>query len=236
MYNMNQYRFSNSNKSHNTKLKKTAFQLGIVLIILIVLMLFKYTKNQTGTNINEKIRDVFYEDFTEEAQEVFNNAYPLINNYVNKPTDGEIAQGETNKDFTFEYLPVNGQITSEYGTRIHPVTNKEETHTGIDIAVPEGTEVKAIYDGVVEEVKDDETLGIVAVVNHNNGFKTVYGHLSELKVSKGDKLIKGSVIALTGNTGISTGPHLHFEVLFNEESVDPASLLSTIVNWGSYEF
>lgn len=225
MYNTNQYRFHNVNKSNSTRLKKTAFQLGVVLILLLVLMLIKYTNNEIGTNINEKIKAVFYADFTQKVQNVFNNTFPKINNYINNSKEAGETQGEKNQDFALESLPVNGQITSAFGTRIHPITNKSETHTGVDIAVPEGSEVKAVYDGMVEEVKDDDELGIVVIINHENGFKTIYGHLSELKVNKGDKVIKGSTIALSGSTGVSTGPHLHFEVLMNNESIDPASLL-----------
>lgn len=230
MHNMNQYRYSNSKKSNSSRLMRTSIQLGIVLVILLILMLFKYTKNSIGTSINEKAREVFYTDYTEKAQGVFNNAYPLINNYVNKSTKNGDTLIDANEDFVIESLPVSGEITSTFGTRTHPITNKSETHTGVDIAVPEGTEVRAIYDGVVEETKEDKTLGIVITINHENGFKTKYGHLSEVKVNKGDTIKKDSVIALTGSTGLSTGPHLHFEVLFNDESVDPSSLLKTMSN------
>lgn len=226
MYSMNQYRYHNANNSNGTRMKKTAFQLGTVLILMLVLMLIKYTKNEIGINLNEKVRSVFYTDYTEKAQSVFNSTFPEINKYMNKsPEVDETQEKEKNEDFVFESYPVNGEITSTYGTRIHPVTNKSETHTGVDIAVAEGTEVKAVYEGTVEEVKDDDELGIVVVINHANGFKTIYGHLSELKVNKGDKVTRDSVIALSGSTGLSTGPHLHFEVLFNDESVDPTSLL-----------
>jgi murein DD-endopeptidase MepM/ murein hydrolase activator NlpD len=227
---MNQYRYNNVNKSNNTKLKKTAYQLGVVLIMLLVLMLIKYTKTQVGTNINERIKGVFYEDYTEKTQSVFNNLSPVINNFINKTESPGDAAEETNGDFVIAALPVNGEITSEFGTRIHPITNKEETHTGVDIAVAEGTEVKAVSDGIVEEVKDDETLGIVIVINHENEFKTTYGHLSEIKVSKGDRITGNSIIGLSGSTGVSTGPHLHFEVMFNDEFLDPTSLLKTITN------
>lgn len=230
MYNMNQYRYGNSKKSKTSKLMKTSIQLGVVLVMLLILMLFKYTKNEVGTSLNEKARSVFYTDYTEEAQSAFNTAVPFINNYVNKTANNEDASEEANGDFVIESLPVNGEITSAFGTRVHPVTNESETHTGVDIAVAEGTEVKAIYDGTVEEALEDEILGIVVIINHENGFKTKYGHLSEVKVKKGDKITKDSVIALTGSTGVSTGPHLHFEVLFNDESVDPESLLKTISN------
>lgn len=236
MYNMNQYRYHNISKNNGSKLKKTSYQLGVVLILLLVLMLFKYTKNETGAILNEKIRGVFYTDFTEKAQSVFNSTFPALNNLLKKPVEVDNSLENGNEDFVLESLPVNGEITSAFGTRIHPVTNKSETHTGVDIAVAEGTEVKAVYDGTVEEVKDDDELGIVVVISHDNGFKTIYGHLSELKVDKGDKVARDSIIALSGSTGISTGPHLHFEVLFNDESIDPATLLRTITDWGMYEF
>lgn len=230
MNSMNQYRYNNVNKSNNTKLKRTAYQLGVVLIMLLVLMLIKYTKNQIGTSINEKIKVVFYEDYTEKTQSVFSNLSPVINNFINKTESPGDALEEANDDFEIAALPVNGEITSEFGTRIHPITKKEETHTGVDIAVAEGTEVKAAYDGIVEEIKDDEILGIVIVINHENGFKTSYGHLSEIKVSKGDRITGNSIIGLSGSTGISTGPHLHFAVMFNDEFIDPTSIVKTITN------
>lgn len=230
MYNMNHYRYGNSKKTRATRLMKTSIQLGVVLVVLLVLMLFKYTKNETGMRLNEKVRGVFYTDYTDEAQSVFSNAAPLLNNYINKEGKGEEVTDDDNDDFIIESLPVNGEITSAFGTRIHPVTNKSETHSGVDIAAAEGTEVKAIYDGVVEDTTEDEILGIVVTINHENGFKTKYGHLSEVKVAKGDIVKKDSVFALTGSTGLSTGPHLHFEVLFNNESVDPANLIKAISN------
>lgn len=228
MYNMNQYRYANSKKNRASKLMKTSIQLGVVLVVLLVLMLFKYTKNETGKSLNEKVRGVFYTDYTDEAQSVFANAAPLLNNYINKEGKGGEAATDENEDFLIQSLPVNGEITSAFGNRIHPITNKSETHNGVDIAAAEGTEVRAIYDGIVEDTSEDEILGIVVTINHENGFKTKYGHLSEVKVKKGDIVKKDSVFALTGSTGLSTGPHLHFEVLFNDESVDPANLMKTI--------
>lgn len=226
MYNINQYRTKSRNKTDESRLRKITFQLGIVLIIMLVLILVKYTKNQIGTTVNEKIRGVFYTDYTENTKSVFKTAYPYINTYFKQPEEKEV----TTEAFLMDYLPVSGQITSEFGERTHPITNKEESHTGIDIAVPEGTEVKAVFDGTVEKVEDNEILGIVIVINHENGFKSTYGHLSEVKVSEGDKVSKGTAIALTGGTGLSTGPHLHFELMLDNEPVNPEEYLKSISN------
>jgi murein DD-endopeptidase MepM/ murein hydrolase activator NlpD len=201
-----------------------SIQLGIVLVIMLVLILIKYTKNQVGTVVNEKIRGVFYADYTESTKSVFVNALPDLNTVLDKSEEDPAAD----EVFSMNYLPVSGQITSQFGERTHPVTNKVETHTGIDIAVPEGTEVKAVFDGVVEKVEDNEILGIVIVINHDNGFKSTYGHLSEIKISEGEKVAKGTVIALTGGTGLSTGPHLHFELMMDNEPVDPEEYLTVI--------
>jgi murein DD-endopeptidase MepM/ murein hydrolase activator NlpD len=228
MYNINQYRTKSRNKTDGFHLRKVSFQLGIVLIMMLILILVKYTKNQIGTVVSEKIRGVFYTDYTENTKSVIKNAYPYINNYFNQSEEKDAtAEAET---FSMDYLPVSGQVTSQFGERTHPITNKEENHTGIDIAVPEGTEVKAVFDGTVEKVEDDEILGIVIVINHGNGFKSTYGHLSEVKVSEGDKVTKGNVIALTGGTGLSTGPHLHFELMLDNEPVNPEEYLKSISN------
>jgi murein DD-endopeptidase MepM/ murein hydrolase activator NlpD len=122
-------------------------------------------------------------------------------------------------------LPVEGSITSEFGARTHPTTGKEETHTGVDINAKEGTEVKAVFDGIVEDSSEDKSLGLMLVINHGNGYKTRYGHLSKINVEKGKSIKKGDIIALTGNTGVSTGPHLHFEVEVNGKNVNPLEFI-----------
>ena len=79
----------------------------------------------------------------------------------------------------------------------------------------------------METVEDSKSMGKMLVINHNDGFKSVYGHLSEIKISKGETITKGSVIALTGNTGESTGPHLHFEIHKNDKAVNPMGYLNS---------
>lgn len=106
--------------------------------------------------------------------------------------------------------PVIAKISSGFGYRTDPKTGKKgEFHNGIDLAVPTGTPVKAPMDGVVSLVNSGGDGGNQIIIRHSNGYYTGYAHLSRLLVKKGDRIKQGDVIALSGNTGKSTGPHLH---------------------------
>jgi murein DD-endopeptidase MepM/ murein hydrolase activator NlpD len=101
----------------------------------------------------------------------------------------------------------------------------EEPHPGIDLAVPEGSEVRASGGGTVEATGNDSAYGLYVLLRHPAGYETMYGHLSRVLVSQGDSVKAGQPIALSGNTGRSTAPHLHFEVRHNGRSIDPLSLV-----------
>lgn len=119
--------------------------------------------------------------------------------------------------------PVKGGITtSGFGDTI----SRTASHNGHDWAVNTGTKVRAAAEGVVELAYFSESYGYNILINHNNGFKTRYAHLSEVKVSKGEKVEQSQVIALSGSTGFSTGPHLHFEVVKNGKRVNPIEYVS----------
>ncbi|MBC7222518.1 M23 family metallopeptidase [Candidatus Bipolaricaulota bacterium] len=121
--------------------------------------------------------------------------------------------------------PVRGTISSSFGPRIHPIYGVPSFHTGIDIAVPEGTPVRAAAGGTVTFSGWQEGFGLLVVIDHENGYETYYGHLSRLLVAPGQSVSAGEIIALSGNTGLSTGPHLHFEVRYLGTPVDPRPLL-----------
>ncbi|MCS7216660.1 MAG: M23 family metallopeptidase [Candidatus Bipolaricaulota bacterium] len=122
--------------------------------------------------------------------------------------------------------PVRGPISSGFGPRIHPVYNVPSFHTGIDLAVPEGTAVRAAAPGRVAFAGwHDSGFGLLVVLDHENGYETYYAHLGRVLVSPGQYVQAGDVIALSGNTGLSTGPHLHFEVRYLGTPVDPRPLL-----------
>jgi len=121
--------------------------------------------------------------------------------------------------------PVQGRITSEYGTRIHPVFKTKLKHSGLDIAAPTGTPIAAASTGEVLYAGTMRGYGNVVILDHGGDLTTVYGHMSKIACSENQKVTKGSIIGYVGSTGISTGPHLHFEVRVNGNTVDPMSYL-----------
>lgn len=118
-------------------------------------------------------------------------------------------------------LPVSGKISSKYGLRHDPINGRLRQHNGIDIAVPEGTPVIPAAPGKVVSSGLSGGYGNCVVVEHENGLTSIYGHNSVNLVKAGDVVDKSTVIALSGSTGKSTGPHLHFEVRKSGVPVDP---------------
>ena len=120
-------------------------------------------------------------------------------------------------------VPGSHRVTSQYGNRIHPVYKTKKFHTGIDIGAGYGLDIVASADGVVTLATTNGGYGKCIVINHGSGLTTLYGHCSTLLVSYGDKVKKGQVIGKVGSTGVSTGPHLHYEVRVNGSYKNPLS-------------
>jgi len=118
--------------------------------------------------------------------------------------------------------PARGWLTSAYGKRRDPFTGRLQSHNGLDIANRVGTAVVAPSNGMVTKVTMNAYLGKVLEIRHGYGIKTLYGHLSEVYVKVGQKVKRGDRIAAMGNTGRSTGPHVHYEVTVNGASVSPS--------------
>lgn len=117
--------------------------------------------------------------------------------------------------------PARGWVTSTFGGRISPFTGSPQHHSGMDIANRVGTQVVASADGLVVDAGRDTSLGKKIVISHGYGMKTTYGHLSETYVRVGQKIKRGAKIGAMGNTGRSTGPHLHYAVSVNGINVNP---------------
>jgi len=120
--------------------------------------------------------------------------------------------------FDFNWLQ---NVSSYYGYRVHPVTGIKDCHTGLDIATPTGTRILAGGKGVVLEAKTHDSYGLTMLVDYGNGINVRYAHCSALLASTGQEVNTKEVIALSGNTGTSTGPHLHMEVMKNGAYMNP---------------
>ena len=122
--------------------------------------------------------------------------------------------------------PLQGKINSGYGYRKDPFNRKKAFHAGIDIDANYGQAVVATADGVVTKAAWKNHYGRTVVIKHEDGYKTLYGHLSKITVKEGDKVKVGDVIGKAGSTGRSTGVHLHYEVVKNGKRVNPKNFLS----------
>ena len=117
--------------------------------------------------------------------------------------------------------PVRGMITAGYGYRLSPFTGQREMHEGLDIAAPLGSPIAATADGVVSFVGPLGSFGNVVFINHGHGLTTFYAHTSTSRVKEGQQVKRGQVVAFVGNTGRTTGPHVHYEVQVNGATVNP---------------
>jgi len=138
-----------------------------------------------------------------------------------KPSSGSKPSSVGAKSSKGFIRPVSGRITSKFGMRFHPVLKYSRLHTGVDFGVPTGTPVYAVQSGTVVMAGWKGGYGYTVVINHGNGIATLYAHNSRIPVRAGQHVKQGQPIAYSGSTGLSTGPHLHFEVRVNGTPVDP---------------
>ncbi len=154
----------------------------------------------------------------ESKMEALEKSYSTLDNELqvvgSKRNNIPSIQPVTNHELTL--------LTAAYGTLMHPFYRTLQSHQGVDYAVPEGTRIFATADGIVKEVKGkNSTSGITVVIDHRNGYTTSYSHLQSVKVRRGQRVQRGDIIALSGNSGLSLAPHLHYEVRYNGMRVDP---------------
>ena len=116
-------------------------------------------------------------------------------------------------------MPLNGPITSPYGDTV----DRSSPHIGVDIGVNVGTPIRCTGSGTVIVAKYSNSYGYMVEIDHGNGYQTIYAHNSENTVAEGDYVTQGDIVALSGNTGDSTGPHLHYEMSYKGEIIDPLS-------------
>ena len=172
--------------------------------------------NEVNTDINESIMNT---DNVEEKkiENITENSISSIN---------EMELDINNLKAAYEFCsPLNGIVSSKFGARESKYQNVKGYHTGIDIVAQEGTSIVAAMEGIVELVSSEGDYGKHIKIRCNNVY-TLYAHCSKIFVKEGQIVAKGQKIANVGNTGNSTGPHLHFEIRVDERFVDPAKIVS----------
>ncbi len=147
----------------------------------------------------------------------------------------EISKKLKQNEKLFECLPAikpcTGEIGNEFGMRMHPILKIRRMHEGVDIITNIGTPVHASGDGKIDFVGRKGGYGLCIEIDHGFGYKTVYGHLSRIEVKEGQKVKRGVEIAKSGTSGLSTGPHLHYEVEHNGVKLDPEDFFFDDVNF-----
>ena len=143
-----------------------------------------------------------------EQQAVSSLTYIMYSNQ-NLPENASMEQALLNFDYC---VPVSGTLSSDFGYREHPVEGEERFHYGVDLAADTGTDIVCFADGTVTAVGESSSYGKYCMVSHSGGFSTLYAHCSRITVTSGASVRKGQKIAEVGETGIATGPHLHFEL------------------------
>lgn len=149
--------------------------------------------------------------------EVSNLAYLLYSD-ENLPENVSLAQ----EILGFEYCtPVSGTVSSSFGYREHPTEGEERFHYGVDLAADSGTAITCFADGTVTVVGESSSYGKYCIVAHENGYETLYAHCSKITAASGAQVLRGEKIAEVGATGMTTGAHLHFELLRDGTYLNP---------------
>lgn len=182
---------------------------------------------------NNKLAEDFYlktDEFDkslDKLSQTYDKIYEASQKLGDKTNYIPAIQPVINKELTL--------MTASFGVRIHPFYKNLSQHNGVDFTVPEGSRVFATADGTVTEAgQRTSSSGISITINHGNGYETRYNHLSEAVASRGQRIKRGDIIALTGNSGLSLAPHLHYEVLYKGKAIDPVDYFFIELNPREY--
>lgn len=172
--------------------------------------------SRTTGNLQDSVEDK--ETKFKNTDEKIINKKRLDNKDLSIRNQGENKAVNKGKSPWFFIMPVKGGWTS---SGFNDGENRQTPHKGQDIAVLVGTDVYAVKSGIVELSYYSQSYGYNVLINHGNNIKTRYAHMSQLNVKVGEKVEQGNIIGLSGNTGDSTGPHLHFELIKNDVKINP---------------
>lgn len=217
-------------------------QIVLCVVLSVVLAIFVSASDDTKNSVRELLTsEMEYEEVSAAVSKYVDSAesWAVFGDRVSysEAQDETQAMGgvdfktyEADKNTSFSPYTVtaeitepvqNGRYTSLFGYRTNPITGEFTFHTGVDIAAPSGTPIRAAYNGTVSKVGEDSRAGKYIFLEHDDGFVTFYCHCSEITARMGDVIRGGEMIARIGSTGWSTGPHLHFEIRKDNIRLNP---------------
>ena len=182
-------------------------------------------KSQVVQNTKTK-REYYLSKLTKQEQELqlqideYNTQVVQIENEIKLLALGSISEDYIGGVFTWP-VPGRTSLTSLYGMRVHPITGAYKLHTGIDISAPLGTNFVAAANGVVSKATYNTAYGNMVIIDHGGGVQTLYAHGNSILVQVGDEVKAGTPVLEVGSTGYSTGPHAHFEIRINGQTINP---------------
>ncbi len=204
----------------------------------------KYEKEEAALSdqiaaLEAERTEILYQEWLAEQerleQERLEQEQQNQNNNNNNNNNG--SSGDSNSSSGSTTPPASGEsfcfpmqyctmLTSSYGYRVHPITGNYSFHNGVDLAAGTGTPIYATKSGKVTTATYNYAYGYYVVVNHLDGYSSLYGHMTHYTVSEGDYVERGEIIGYVGSTGYSTGPHLHFTIYYNGNTVNPMNYIS----------
>lgn len=210
-------------KSHNL------FRIVTALLILMVFLALKETANPWGVGARETIKNVLttewdyqpvFDRVVQFGLEIASTDWSLLSS----PQPVISRNGLTASQGSLQ-VPVSGKVVRGYGMVTDPTDNMERFHSGVDIAAPVGSPVRAVQDGTVQRLGDSPVLGKYVMIDHTQGFISFYGELAQLTVGEGQAVQAGQVIGEVGTAGDISGGGLHLEMRENNKLVDPLTRL-----------
>lgn len=210
------YNYSQYNKKQNNYMQGFTTRFAITAFIFLLLVALKITSSYNNNNYIEKLSTYYSKDRTNSILTFISSKKSLSTFSFNK-----IITLNKKQNFNIEFLPVDGEITKQFGEYIDNNTNKKMFNNGVDISIKDSNEVKCIYDGTIEKVENNKENNIIVTVSHKDGYTSIYYNLSELKRDIGEEIKKGEVLGLVDKEKVKL---IHFEVKKNNEYVDPLSL------------
>ncbi|MGI9526054.1 MAG: peptidoglycan DD-metalloendopeptidase family protein [Weeksellaceae bacterium] len=185
-----------------------------------------------GTNRYDKFTDLTYSDLVIETSKNLDILNKRL--VVQSKSLDEVLEAAKNKEKMFQHIPAIqpvadkqlNRIASGYGMRLHPILKVGKMHWGLDFAAPTGTPIYATANGKVKLAGSAGGYGNVVVIDHGYGYETYYAHMSKIKAKANQQVKRGDIIGFVGSTGLSSGPHLHYEVHKDGEKINPVAFLT----------